>query len=314
MEISIQAGIKNKLNIRYVKLHFVLEIVENCRLPKHKSSAIRGGIGEMLLRANCIRNRECETCDFTEECIVQRTMYSKYEIQPTFVTSGDSIGYVLECEDYRELFNKGDELRFNLILFGKTICYFSQYMNSVYALGQNGLGKEHSRFAIKAVLNTYNEPIMTGNNMLMERYKIATLEDYVSYRKSQLENNPTKIVFITPTSIKYQNEQLKSFNMTAVTTALQRRIYMLNCFEGVDASDFYNEELDSPEINFQSCKEHWIERYSSRRDSRMRLHGINGEVELMQPLEKDLLDLYLAGEIIHVGKNTSFGFGRLVLK
>ena len=91
-------------DIRYTKLYFTIQFTEDTMLPKQKVSAIRGGIGEMLLRANCVRGRECESCDFESECIVQRIMYSKYEKKPSFVTTGESVGYVLECDNYKEEF------------------------------------------------------------------------------------------------------------------------------------------------------------------------------------------------------------------
>ena len=91
-------------DIRYTKLTLVVQFTEDTMLPKQKVSAIRGGIGEMLLRANCVRGRECEKCDFSDECIVQRIMYSKYEKKPSFVTTGESVGYVLECDNYKEEF------------------------------------------------------------------------------------------------------------------------------------------------------------------------------------------------------------------
>ena len=37
-------------DIRYTKLTFVVQFTEDTMLPKQKVSAIRGGIGEMLLR------------------------------------------------------------------------------------------------------------------------------------------------------------------------------------------------------------------------------------------------------------------------
>lgn len=142
---------EDRFNIRYVKLHFCIEYIENCRVPVQKASALRGGMGEMLLRANCIRNRKCEQCDFEKECIVQRTMYSKLEIQPDFMSQGDSVGYVIECEDYHSTFQAGQQMQFQLILFGKTIVYFSQFLNAFYALGQQGYGKDCARFAISSV-------------------------------------------------------------------------------------------------------------------------------------------------------------------
>lgn len=100
------------LQVRYVKLHFGLRMTEDTRHPMNKVSAIRGGIGEMLLRSNCIRDRQCDRCDFESECMVRRTLYSGFDRKPDYVTSGDSVGYVLECENYEEDFCKGSVLEF----------------------------------------------------------------------------------------------------------------------------------------------------------------------------------------------------------
>lgn len=73
--------LEERLQIRYVDLTFVLEIERKGLLPRNKVSALRGGLGQMLLEQNCIRNRKCESCDFEKECLVRRTIYSKYDIQ-----------------------------------------------------------------------------------------------------------------------------------------------------------------------------------------------------------------------------------------
>ena len=152
------------MQIRYIKLHFTVVLLTDAILPVDKVSALRGGMGEMLLRANCVRDRTCKSCDFESECIVRRTMYSKYEIVPRFVTTDDSVGYILECENYDEEFRKGDFLRFQLILFGRTIVYFNQYIQAFYALGMEGIGKNHIRYRIWSVTNTQNEPLLSSNS------------------------------------------------------------------------------------------------------------------------------------------------------
>ena len=67
--------VKRALQVRYIKLHFGLRLLEDTILPVNKVSSVRGGIGEMLLRANCIRDRDCEKCDFEDECIVRSDVW-----------------------------------------------------------------------------------------------------------------------------------------------------------------------------------------------------------------------------------------------
>lgn len=307
--------LEEALQIRYVKLHFTIVLLENSVLPKYKASALRGGIGEMLLRANCVRDRECEKCDFESECMVQRTMYSKFDIKPEFVTTGESVGYVLECENYQEEFEAGEQIQFQLLLFGKTIVYFNQYMQALYALGMQGIGKNHSRFQIVSVTNTRKEPILDGNNIYMKNYEIQMVSDYVVYRLQQIEREGLEntVYFKTPLTLRYHNEYLQEFHVQAMINAVKRRIYMLECFEG-KISELYSKKYENiPEILQQEHYFIGVPRYSTRHGGKMTLKGIEGRMQITE-MEPEILELLLAGELLHIGKNTSFGFGRYRIK
>ena len=299
-----------ELQIRYIKLTFTLTFTDDCQVPISKTSALRGGMGEMLLRANCIKNRECETCDYKEECIVQRTMYSHFDHKPAFITSGESIGYVIECENYKDRMSVGEEMRFHLILFGKTVVYFNLYLQAIAALGQNGLGKDKARFVISGIKNQYGQEILEGSNIYMQYYKPTTVSEYVDHRKKQLAGQSiTEIRFCTPLSLKYQGEFLKEFQMDALIKGIQRRIYILDCFENIDGEDLYKAELVGPVILSQETRPISVRRFSNRKEQAMWLNGIKGSIQI-ENLTEELLPIFLAGELIHVGKNTSFGFGR----
>lgn len=312
---GMEKGLYDALQVRFVKLCFTISFLEDSCLPEDKVSAIRGGMGEMLLRMNCIRDRHCEACDFESECIVQRTMYSKFEKTPEFVTTGGSIGYVLECEDNREQFNKGETLDFYLILFGKTIIYFNQFVQAFQAMGiQSGIGKRHARFQIICIQNTEGQPILENNFLDMKKYIVHVLYDYILFRKMRCEisSNRRKMIFETPLTLKYRNEFLQEFQLNVIINAVIRRIYMLDCFEGIE-SDIYekykSEEFAVPEFLEQKHDQVSMCRYSTRKSGKMILKGIKGYA-LLPELPEDIWQILTIGELIHIGKNTSFGFGR----
>lgn len=310
----MEQQIENALHIRYVKLHFMVVMTEDARLPVDKVSALRGGMGEMLLRANCVRDRRCASCDFAAECIVRRTMYSRYEITPQFVTTDDSIGYLLECENYEQVFCAGDMLSFNLILFGKSIVYFNQYMQAFFALGNEGIGKDHAGYRIMSVTNTQNQPLFTDGAVYMRNYRIQTVGEYVEYRVGRMEKTGSRnrIVFLTPVTLKYQGEFLDEYCMEAIWSAVLRRIYMMECFEGMLDTVYDLEQtrdLPLPDVLGQEVRHVGVRRYSSTQDRKMTLSGIKGYVQLDR-IPEQMLPWLLAGELIHIGKNTSFGFGR----
>lgn len=304
----------NNLNIRYVKLKFTVRMEEDCELPKYKASMLRGGIGEMLLRANCIRDRNCDGCDFEEECIVQRTMYSKFKNKPDFVSEGDSVGYVLECESLKKTFSAGDKFSFFLVLYGKTIVYFSQYLNAIFAIGNYGIGKERARFQILSVQNSYRQHIMDGNDIYMSNYQVETVERYVEKRMESMHGKEKiALVFHSPLTIKTRGELLDVFDAEALIRALIRRIYILDCFEDLDLPSLNFNDFSLPEEVGQEHHFVIVPRYSNRKQQGFNLSGIQGEI-ILSNITEDILKLFLAGEILHAGKNTSFGFGRYVVE
>lgn len=300
-------------HIRYTKIHFGVRMMEDTELVRHKASALRGGIGEMLLRGNCIADRNCETCGFSDECIVQRLMYSGFETPPDYAQSGASVGYIISCDDKRKIFRAGDTLKFTVTLFGKTIVYFSQVLNAVHMLGALGLGKNKSHFRIVSVRNLYGEPVLKDNKICMDQYRWETLEDHISRRKSWIMGHDDVIVlrFKTPVSIKYRGELIHEISGQAFADTLWRRLYMLALFEDLDMGG-NRPDTYIPEITDQDMEWKEVPRYSQHSDTFMRLKGCIGTIR-MTHISDLWLELLLAGEITHIGKNTSFGFGQYKL-
>lgn len=318
MNVSIE-----DLQIRYVKLHFTLVIVEDGQLPKSKVSALRGGMGHALLTANCIRDEHCETCDFAEDCLVERMMYPKMKIRPDFMKTKDSEGFVIECEDTREWFQAGEELNFNLLLFGRTIVYFNQYLQAFYYFGMQGIGAKHVRFQIAKVTNTIGEPLVEGNSVYKEKLKIMMVSDYVRYRftsadvRKMLKRARCRLAFHSPLSLKYQGKMQEHFKPDAVFAAIERRIFILNCYEGKGNCDDNreNENAVVERLPVMVDERAWpvkIKRYSGTQNSKVVFNGIKGWCDL-EGIDEDLMVLLLAGELLHIGKNTSFGFGKYTL-
>ena len=83
---------------------------------------------------------------------------------------------------------------------------------------------------------------------------------------------------------------------------------MLDCFEGIE-SDIIQQKTKLPTAIKEEHHGVSVKRYSNHRDTSMTLQGIEGIMQL-DGIPDDLLDVLLAGELMHIGKNTSFGFGR----
>ena len=313
-------AVMEKMRIRYIKLHFTLVILENGTLPRTKVSALRGGMGHALLMVNCIRDEYCEACDFSEDCLVQRMMYPKMKIRPDFMNTKDSDGFVIECEDTREWVHAGDELSFNLLLFGRTIVYFQQYLQAFYYFGMQGIGREHVRFQISKVTNAVGETLVEGSSIYKERYTVMLVSDYVRHRLASAEvrkivdRDCCRLVFQSPLALKYHGEMQEHFLPEAIIAAIERRIFILNCYEG---NEEYSKDIAAlaeehiPAVLNERVWPERVKRYSGTQNSKVAFNGIRGWCDL-KGLE-DTIELLLAGELLHIGKNTSFGFGKFTL-
>lgn len=304
---------ERRLSILYIKLQFSLVFQENTVLPEEKVSALRGGMGEMLLRQNCVSDRICEECIFESACIVRKTMYTHMEKKPSFMQGNDSIGYLIECEDYRTNIKAGDTVGFSLTLFGNNIVYFGQYLQAFSSLGMYGLGKNHSRYEIQEIRNMYGQSILKEDMMQMEYFTPEYVSDYVERRREDLYFSECQntIIFHTPLSLKFHGEYLQKYSAEAVMTAILRRIMMLDYFCGI--YEDYPECEEFPEIVVQRARKKRVYRYSSTQDSKVCLTGIEGFM-VLDEIPGEYLDYILAGELLHIGKNSSFGFGRYELK
>lgn len=272
----------------------------------------------MLLLLNCVRdeyryehagNRNgnpCFGCEFEEDCLVRRILYSEYDIRPPFVPKGESAGYVFECEDYRTSGRRGDSLYFNLLLFGKTIVFLNPILQALYMLGNAGIGRGHAQFAIKEVRNQYGDVVMRDAQVYKKNYKTQTVLDYVEYRLKRTETWAMTVQ--TPMTLKFEGKELKKFEAEAYLRAACRRIFMLDCYEGIETESMRS-MLTLPEIREQYVIQTEVPRYSGTHGYRIFLHGIRGNI-VWDEMDNDTYAVLLAGELLHIGKNVSFGFGK----
>lgn len=300
-------------DIRYIKLHYTARVMEDTVFPKYKVSALRGGMGDMLINTHCIKDRNCDACEFAGECTVRRTMYSRFDtVKPDFVTEGESIGYLFSCEDYRAEMAEGDTFEFCLTLFGKCIAHFGDFTQALITLGTEGLGKKGmGRFSITEISNSMKKTVYFQPEKGYVNFKILTLEEYVDYRMQKLNYGGGRILvrFRSPLALKYKSEFIDDFYVRPILEAVSRRVYMLDCYEDADIPmrEITDDEL--PVLVDSEVRKVSVRRYSSRQDKANNYSGIEGTA-ILENVSDDILKLLLAGEITHIGKNTKFGFGR----
>ena len=182
--------------------------------------------------------------------------------------------------------------------------------NVVFMLGVNGIGTYKAKYQIVSVDNTKGEHILEGSNVFMNRYLIETVGDYVKRRLGDIQGESNiYLKFATPVSLKYHGEFMQNFDIQTILNAIRRRLYILMCFEGIEEDNLYLKSDIIPEQISEHSIQSEVLRYSNRHRQGMKLKGITGELEIRKITGRNL-ELLIAGELIHIGNNTSFGFGK----
>ena len=110
--------------------------------------------------------------------------------------------------------------------------------------------------------------------------------------------------------MKYQQTYMQEFHAEALVKGAARRVQMLNYYMGLETE--IPIFAGYPEIKKQTVRRASVKRFSSTQDTAMVLHGIKGQMTFAEMTE-ECLEYLIAGELIHMGKNISFGFGQYVL-
>lgn len=298
-------------HIRYIKLTFNLKIKRDSILPSFKSSTLRGGMGRMLMEFSCLNNGTCDECKNIDNCMVKKVMYSKLKKKPDFMESDNSVGYIIECFDKKTKYKKNDILKFNLILFGDTIDYITHFIYAFDVLGVKGIGKGNVCYELLNVCDDEGNLIFFNGNIDKKNINVKYINDYIKQRKKFLVNRPEIfLTFISSFRYKFQGHFKSDIDINDLILALNRRINILYAYEGIELES--NVQALNSEVFDKNLL--WKEsvRYSNRQNQKMKLGGVEGSMSLYTENE-EFIELLLAGELVHIGKNTSFGLGKYLI-
>lgn len=311
--------------IKYQKYKFTIEASEPLVLPNYKGSTFRGAFGNAFRRVVCaLKRNDCRECLLKTRCVyvyVFETLppdgteimgMNKYEAVPH--------PFVIEPPaENRSTYNTGDNLHFNLILAGKGIDYLPYFIYTFEELGNIGIGKGRGNYKLLSVKDgseqVYSIEGKVFRNTISKELHISEEFEFCSGTDSDPGSEDTVTLrFSTPARIKYQRSLAVEIEFHILIRSLLRRLCLMYYFHcgGTEPSWDYKgliRESENVIIEKNSLKWRDWERYSSRQDVRMKMGGVIGDITYRGNL-KTFLPILKAGEILHVGKGTSFGLGK----
>ena len=296
---------------------------EDAILPYYKGSTFRGVFGHALKKVVCaLKRQDCKDCLLREKCVyffVFETPAAVNDPGGRKRIASPPHPYVIEPPDNTKThFKKGESFDFTLLLFGRANDYLPYFIYAFEQMGKMGIGQRiegrRSVFKLKRV-TAGDSPVYSSQDNKIGKGKFT--HDLIAPDYLSEEYKPVRcldLILQTPLRLKFENSLQASLPFHLLVRAMLRRISSLNNYHGngEPSLDYRGlvERAGSVEICRTSLKWFDWKRYSGRQDKSMLMGGMIGKVRYSGNLG-EFVPLIKFCEKVHIGKQTSFGLGKI---
>lgn len=275
---------------------------------------LRGGFGFALRRASCALNRPtCGDCPLGASCAYGYLFETpvppgapamrKYPAAPRPFVFAPPEG---EVADVRP----GQEAALSFSLFGRGAMYLPYFLLALQELGRQGLGRDRVPFDVESLQGDGQALYCRSESPRVGRAALAEVPlDPQPPRKAVFT-----VEFASPARIRSGGALAQRPTLRDIVAALRRRAFLLSVFHQertveLDAQRLF-QAADAARLAGSDLRWEDHSRISGRQGRKVPIGGVAGR----QTWEGDwgaLGNLLKAGESVHLGKNASFGLGRI---
>jgi len=306
--------------IPYLRLTLTLRALASVRLPAYKGSMLRGAFGHALRRTVCAMGPEqpCESCRLRQACVYSRIFETFIEgPPPPFLRGLPSAPrpYVFEPGDDREDFAPGDPLAFDLLLIGQAVDLQAYVLLAVERMARAGLGAARAPFELARA----EVPTPGGGHLALFENGRATgpAAPPSLPARDGIDAARATIRLLTPLRFKERGHLSTTLDFRSLVLAMVRRTLELAWFHvpGAEIDWTFRPLLDRAAAIRSTSHLAWHDwdRYSNRQQRKVTLGGLLGTLDLEGDLTP-FAPLLRTAEILHAGKGTTVGLGRIAIE
>ena len=318
----------------YGKYQFTCRLDDEAMLTLYKGSTFRGVFGHALKRVVCALKRQaCETCILKERCLYVRVFETPLalSVPPGSRVSVPPHPFVIEAPEREQTdFKKGEALECRLLLFGEVNNNLPHFVYAFEQMGKIGIGKRvngsRGRFVLQEV-TTGNKTVYSDTDRklnLSVPVKELTLSDAAGLSPGRRmaagdekgRELKIRVRLETPLRLKFENEIQADLPFHVLARGMLRRMSSLcNTWgQGEPELDYKGLIDKAKDVRVTENSLRWFDwrRYSNRQERKMFMGGMLGSVAYGGKLG-DFFPLLEFCEKVHLGKNTSFGLGKIAV-
>ncbi|HHV78324.1 MAG TPA: CRISPR system precrRNA processing endoribonuclease RAMP protein Cas6 [Firmicutes bacterium] len=314
-------------DIRIALFEFSFRVQSKVLLPPYKGSALRGAFGTIFRRITCSERglNDCSPCDLRSACPYGKIFEPGPPNNSTRLRNLENVPrpFVLRPPlDAKLEYAPDDQIVFWVVLAGWAIEYLPYFIVALNELGHDGLGSKQNGKRGKVELERVRmfNPLYPDEFTVFDGKIVYSPNDSLIVTGQQIDEetrlrswNPLTVEFLTMTRLKYENEFVASPPFHVLLRSLLRRYSTIAYFyHGIEPDlDFAALIKEATGVRTVDSRLRWVdwERYSTRQKASMNMGGIIGTVTYSGDIEP-FGSLLMLGELIHVGKGTTFGLGQ----
>lgn len=300
-------------------------MAETLRLPEYSGSELRSLFGVALRKVSCTTGAStCTDCPLRASCAYSTVFEAPAPASHRLQQFSDiPKPYLIEPPPIGTTrIAAGEALSCNLLLFGNALEHLPLIRSALQGALERELGDKRASGVLESIeVQQASAAAAAAWTSIWRRgdRAIAPHEASISIARIAAPRTPTpdeiRLVFDTPLCLQRQGKRLRAAELSPrkLLADLLRRISLL---AELHAGQTELVPKVSELVHLASTLEHrhelqWRQwpRYSHRQKRKMTLGGVVGSWTLRGPLGP-LLPWLELGQWLHVGKNTSFGFGR----
>lgn len=299
------------------------------KLPPYKGSVLRGGFGSAFRRVACApRAKNCLGCLLRGVCPYAYVFETSPPEGSAVLRNLKDVPrpFVIEPpEDYRTEYTPGEALEFGLVLIGRGVEYLPFFIAAFKELGRTGIGPLRAGFdlvRVEQLKGTYRHVVYDADSS-PGTLNLQPVKEGCVYRRDVAEEaarlplESVRIEFLTQTRLKADDEMQSRPDFDVLVRSILRRVSSLAYFHHGVALDLdYRELIErARQVRTVIDRTRWVNwvRYSNRQDASMNLGGVVGWADYAGDLSP-FRELLIVGQLVHVGKNATFGLGRIRVK
>ncbi len=306
----------NTLTVSRISLQ--VEFLTKGRISSNIANTLRGGFGAALKNSVCtFSNKKCKECMLSNKCAYgyifetpipsNTTIMRKYPFAPhplIIIPPKSNPGYI----------SKQNTSNIDVVLIGKAIDYFPYILLAFKELGTRGLGINKVEYCIERASTEDGEIIYNSEEGL--------LEEIVSKKTFQIAAGKPKhgifsIHFITPLRLKVKGKITGKPSFKDIISALTRRVFLLSYFHCGGNDEPVHKQFLEHVGNVEMIDANIIKlnqnRFSARQRQKIPMNGFMGTLTFKGDYGT-FMPLLKAGEYIHIGKDTVFGYGQYTME